>query len=61
VLAQNIKGEQCAIGAYRQILEKVKHGKDPITANMIRKIMEDEVKHEQDLQNLEEDIKLIGK
>jgi len=61
VLAQNIKGEQCAIMAYSKILEKVKLGVDPITANMVRKIMEDEVKHEQDLQNLQEDIELIGK
>jgi len=61
ILEQNIKGEQCAIETYRKLLEKVKHGVDPITANMIRKIMEDEVKHEEDLQNLQEDIELVGK
>ena len=59
ILEQNIKGEQCAIKAYHDILEKVKLGNDPITFNMVRKIMEDEVEHEEDLQNLQEDIKLI--
>ena len=39
------------------MLDKIK-GKDPITFNMVRKIMEDEVEHEHDLQDLEEDIKL---
>jgi ferritin-like protein len=39
-------------------LEKVKIGNDPITYNMIRKIMEDEVEHEQDLEDLLKDINL---
>ncbi len=56
VLEQNIKGEQCAIEVYHKMLEKVKLGNDPITFNMVRKIMEDEVEHEEDLQNLHEDI-----
>jgi len=59
LLAQNIKGEQCAILTYKKLLDKLKKGDDPITANMIRKIMEDEVKHEQDLEDLQDDIKLM--
>jgi bacterioferritin len=58
VLAQNIKGEQCAISAYSKILEKLRGMNDPITSNMVRKILEDEVKHEQDLEDLLEDIEL---
>ena len=58
ILEQNIKGEQCAIEVYNKILEKVK-GSDPITFNMVRKIMEDEVEHEEDLQNILDDINLI--
>jgi bacterioferritin len=58
VLKKNIAGEQCAIMAYHKILEKVKIGNDPITYNMIRKIMEDEVEHEQDLEDLLKDINL---
>ncbi len=58
ILAQNVKGEQCAIGAYFSILQKLKGSSDMITLNMVRKIMEDEEKHEQDLQDLQDDIKL---
>lgn len=59
LLAQNIKGEQCAIETYNSILKKVMAGKDPVTFHLVRKILEDEVKHEQDLQDLEEDINMI--
>ena len=61
ILEQNIKGEQCAIDVYHKILEKVKIGNDPITFHMVRKIMEDEVEHEHELQDLLEDIKQIMK
>ena len=61
ILKQNIKGERCAIGVYHKMLEKIKLGNDPITFHLIRKIMEDEVKHEEDLENLQEDIELIKK
>ena len=61
ILKQNIKGEQCAIEVYHSILEKVKLGNDPITFNTVRKIMEDEVEHEEDLQNLLEDIEIMKK
>jgi bacterioferritin len=59
ILAQNIKGEQCAIETYNKLLIKIKGTQDMISFNMIRKIMEDEVKHEQDLEDLKEDISLI--
>lgn len=58
ILEQNIKGEQCAIVTYHKILEEVKSGNDPITFNMVRKIMEDEVKHEHDLQSIQQDMKI---
>jgi bacterioferritin len=61
ILKQNIKGEQCAIDIYNRILERVKLGNDPVTFNTIRKIMQDEVEHEDELQNLLEDIEMIGK
>ncbi|MFH0962269.1 MAG: ferritin-like domain-containing protein [archaeon] len=57
LLAQNIKGERCVIGVYIRILKTLKGSEDYITFNMIRKILEDEVKHEEDLENLQEDIK----
>ncbi len=58
LLAQNIKGEQCAIEVYNKMLKQIMLGKDPITFHLIRKILQDEVKHEQDLQDLLEDIEL---
>jgi bacterioferritin len=60
ILKQNIKGEQCAIGVYANMLEMVK-GKDPITYNMVRKIMQDEVEHEDDLEAILEDLELLKK
>ena len=56
ILAQNIKGEQCAIGVYHKLLAKARTAKDAITFNMVRKIMQDEVEHEQDLQDLLDDL-----
>ncbi|HHQ45115.1 MAG TPA: ferritin [Candidatus Altiarchaeales archaeon] len=57
ILKQNIKGEQCAILTYKKLLDDLKKADDPITSNMIRKIMEDEVEHEDDLQAIEEDMR----
>lgn len=56
LVEQNIKGEQCAIAVYKKLLEKVE-GKDPITCHLILEILEDEVKHEDDLENLLQDMK----
>jgi bacterioferritin len=56
ILEQNIKGEQCAIDVYHKLMKKAKEMEDAITFNMARKIMEDEVEHEQDLQDLLDDI-----
>ncbi|MEM4366792.1 MAG: ferritin-like domain-containing protein [Candidatus Anstonellales archaeon] len=58
VLQQNIKGEQCAIEVYASMLEKLRATKDYISFNLVRKILEDEVKHEQDLEDLLEDISI---
>jgi bacterioferritin len=61
ILDQNIKGEQCAIDVYNKILQTLRGTNDGITFNMIRKIMEDEVEHEEDLENLKEDIELMNR
>ena len=55
ILAQNIKGEQCAIDVYQKLLQLVKDP-DPVTYNMILTILEQEVEHEEDLQSLDEDL-----
>lgn len=58
LLEQNIKGEQCAIDVYKSLLDTVKE-KDQITYNMVLEILEDEVEHEEDLQAILEDMKLM--
>lgn len=55
IVQENIKGEQCAIKYYDSLVKEL-HGKDFVTANIISKILEDEVEHEQDLITLLEDL-----
>lgn len=58
ILDQNISGEQCAIKSYNAILKFTKD-RDPVTYNMVLQILQDEVMHEEDLQNLKEDMVLM--
>jgi len=58
LLEQNIKGERCAIEAYRQLVELTRDA-DPVTYEMALQIMTDEIEHEEDLQALAEDIQLM--
>ncbi|MDA3836142.1 MAG: ferritin-like domain-containing protein [Nanoarchaeota archaeon] len=56
ILAQNISGEQCAIVTYNKLLQRLKESSDYISFNMIRKILEDEVMHEQELEDFVNDL-----
>lgn len=58
ILEQNIAGEQCAISVYNSLIEEVGL-KDPVTYNMALQILQDEVVHEEDLQNLLEDLAVM--
>jgi bacterioferritin len=58
VLKQNIKGEQCAIKTYNSMLDITREG-DPVTYNMVLGILSQEVEHEEDLDNLREDLELM--
>ncbi len=58
LLAQNIKGEQCAIEVYQKLVHFTKDS-DPVTYEMVLSILTDEIEHEEDLQAIEEDIKLM--
>jgi bacterioferritin len=60
LLEQNIKGEQCAIVVYKKIADFVKD-KDPITYNLALEILKDEIEHEDDLQTIQQDIRLALK
>jgi bacterioferritin len=55
IVAQNIKGEQCAIDTYQKLLTVVKDA-DPVTYNLVLTILSQEVEHEEDLQALDEDL-----
>lgn len=55
LLDQNIKGEQCAISAYKQLMDYT-HEKDTVTFDMALQIMTDEIEHEEDLEAIKEDI-----
>ena len=56
LLEQDIKGEQCAIAVYSKLLKMVE-GKDALTAHLVLEILEDEVKHEEDLEAMLADMK----
>ena len=58
ILDQNIKGEQCAIKVYSNLLNITREG-DPVTYDVILTILSDEVEHEEDLQSLKEDLDLM--
>jgi bacterioferritin len=58
ILKQNIKGEQCAIKTYNNLLDITRTG-DPVSYNVILSILSDEVEHEEDLDALREDLELM--
>ncbi len=58
LLEQNIKGEQCAIGVYKKLMD-ITQTADPVTYNIALQIIEQEVEHEEDLQALKEDLELM--
>jgi bacterioferritin len=60
LLEQNIKGEQCAISVYKKIIDYTKD-KDPVTYDIALQIMSDEIEHEEDLEAMREDIKVMFK
>jgi bacterioferritin len=58
ILNQNIKGEQCAIRTYNNLLD-ITRVADPVSYNMILTILSQEVEHEEDLSALKEDLELM--
>lgn len=55
ILQDSIKGEQCAISVYSQLVDMTRD-KDIVTYDMVSQILADEVEHEEDLQALHDDI-----
>lgn len=60
IVEQNIKAEQCAIEVYNTLLKTVKND-DPVTYDLILGILQDELEHEEEMQNLANDINLTIK
>jgi bacterioferritin len=58
LLDQNIAGEQCAISAYKSLMDVTKD-KDMVTYNLALTILTQEVEHEEDLQSLKEDLDML--
>lgn len=58
ILEQNIRGEQCAISVYDNLM-KITKDADPVTYNIALQIVGQEVEHEEDLQSLLEDLKMM--
>lgn len=58
LLDQNIHGEQCAISVYKSLMDYTQ-GKDPVTYDMALQIMTDEIEHEEDLEAIKDDIKVM--
>jgi len=58
LLDQNIKGEQCAITQYKKIMDYIKD-KDPVTYDIALQIIQDEIMHEEDLEAIKKDIKVM--
>lgn len=58
LLEQNIEGERCAIDVYNKIMSETKDN-DPVTYNIALEILEDEIEHEEDLEDLLEDLTYI--
>ena len=56
LVAQNLVAERCAVARYQQICELCQ-GKDYITFNISRKILKEEVEHEQEMEDFETDFK----
>ncbi|MCS7107702.1 MAG: ferritin-like domain-containing protein [Acidilobaceae archaeon] len=46
-----IKAEECAIDGYKELYE-LTHGKDPVTENLAKDLLADEVRHRTELINL---------
>ena len=55
LLEQNLLSERCAIGTYKSLADLVRT-KDDITYKLAIKILKEEIEHEQDLENIKNDM-----
>jgi bacterioferritin len=60
ILKQNLEGERCAIDRYQSIID-LTYGKDHTTYNMALTILNEELEHEQDIEDWLNDIEIMRK
>jgi len=60
LVMQNLSAERCAILKYQEICE-VTQGKDYITFNIARKILKEEIEHEQEMEDFLTDFEYYNK
>ena len=58
VLEQSIEGEQCAIYIDKRLVDITQH-KDPVTCDLALQILKDEVEHEEELEAIAQDIRVM--
>ncbi|MBR4355316.1 MAG: ferritin [Elusimicrobiaceae bacterium] len=58
LLKQNLQGERCAIEVYNKLLKYVLN-KDMITSHIVRQILQEEIEHEQELEDLGNDYEIV--
>ena len=58
LLEQNISSERCAMEVYRELADFTR-GKDDITYKLAVKILEEEAEHEQDLEDIKNDMETM--
>ena len=59
ILDQNLRSERCAIHAYNRLIGLLA-GRDLVTQKILVKNLEDEIEHEQDLEDIELDVKSLN-
>jgi len=58
ILEQNLEGERCAIERYKEIADFTS-GKDYATYEIVTKILQEEIEHEEDIENWLRDIRVM--
>ena len=55
ILEQSLRSERCAIIIYNKLIKRL-DGRDPVTHKILVKILEEEIEHEQELEDIQNDI-----
>ena len=59
ILEQALRSERCAIHVYNNLI-KILSGRDSVTHKLLVKILQEEIEHEQDLEDIQTDVKSLS-